>query len=96
MIVRMIVALNKTVVDSDWCFEENTVNFRLQAPYLKGPPAISSSTCKQINISRYKPPGYKPPTPAFIEMNSIFYEVLKLKKLSKLKKILVVITRWSY
>ena len=98
MIVRMIVAPNKTVVDSDWCFEENTVNFRLQAPYLKSPPAISSSTCKQINISRYKPPGYKPPPtpPAFIEMNSIFYEVLKLKKLSKLKKILVVITMWSY
>ena len=41
MIVRMIVAPNKTVVDSDWCFEENTVNFRLQAPYLKSPPAIS-------------------------------------------------------
>ena len=91
MIVRMIVAPNKTVVDSDWCFEENTVNFRLQAPYLKSPPAISSSTCKQINISRYKPPP-----PAFIEMNSIFYEVLKLKKLSTLKKILVVITMWSY
>ena len=56
MIVRMIVALNKTVVDSGLCFEENTVNFRLQAPYLKSPPAISSSTCKQINISRYMPP----------------------------------------
>ena len=56
--------------------------YGLQAPYLKSPPAISPSTCKQINISRYKPPGYTP-TPAFIEMNSIFYEVLKLKKWSK-------------
>ena len=52
--------------------------------YCKRPPFIGPSTCKPKNTSGYTPP---PPTPpnvgpplAYIEMNSTFYDVLKLKK----------------
>ena len=49
--------------------------------YCKRPPFIGPSTFKPKNLSSYTPPprNVGPPL-AYIEMNSTFYNVLKLKK----------------
>ena len=59
--------------------------FQLISPPPPKKKNIGPSTCKQLIHSAISHPGYKTPL-AYTEMNSIFYDVLKLEKGSKIKK----------
>ena len=60
-------------------------------PHLSALLVIGQSTNKQkkLIISYTPPPPDISPPLACLEMNSIFYDILKLKKLSKFKKYLI-------